>query len=603
MCGIAGVILNHGIPDLDQLKKAATLLQHRGPDDVGVTVDGPIGLVHTRLSIIDLVGGHQPIISKNPELLLIVNGEIYNFCELRKDLEQRGRLFATHSDSETILHCYAHYGREGVKRLHGMFAFALYDKKKTQLLLGRDRLGIKPLFYCKLPDRLIFASEIKVILQLLPHVPQINPNAFVQFLQNQFNTGRETIFQGIHRVLPGEIMTVPTTLEISRWKYWTLLQNKPREVTYEQAYHEFDELFSQVMKEHMRSDVPFGLFLSGGVDSAAILAMLSQLQSRPVKTYSVGYSNSEMEDELEDASIMARHFQTEHHPISLNRDQIFNRLVHTVWASDDLMRDYAVLPTSILAQHAGCDLKVVFSGEGGDEIFAGYRRYRMNWERKIKTILFPESGGFRAHGQWRGLRARRVFGEVLTKHSYASRQPFIEAWKETPANWGLIRRSQYTDIVTALPDNLLVKADRMLMAFGVEGRVPFLDHRMVEFGLSLSDALKIKKKQGKWFLKHWAEKYLPASHLYKKKRGFYVPVGEWLRGPFLHKLGEQLAKNKGIKEWFHLPRVNDLVTRQKKKGDAAREIWCLMQFSIWHTLFIEKFGVIPSVDENPLDWI
>ena len=603
MCGIAGVIFQNSQPDPNQLSQAASLLRHRGPDDVGVHIDGAVGLVHTRLSIIDLTGGHQPLTCDHPELCLVTNGEIYNFVELRSDLERRGRVFSTLSDSETILQCYAQYGLEGFKLLHGMFAFALHEKRGNRLLLGRDRLGIKPLFYSRLPDRLIFASEIKAILHLLPRTPNINPGALVQFLQNQFTTGRGTIFEGIYRVLPGEIITIEPNLEMIHQRYWSPLDIPSREIGYEQAHDEFNNLFSRVIDEHMRSDVPFGLFLSGGVDSAVLLAMLTRLHGRSVKTYSVGFSDSEMKDELDSASMIASRFNADHHPISLNRGQIFRRLVHTVWASDDLMRDYASLPTSILAENAGRDLKVVFSGEGGDEVFAGYRRYRLNLERRVKTLLYPQSGGFRAHGHWRGNRAKRTFGHQLAARSCSRREPFISAWNETHSRWGLLRRSQYTDLVTALPDNLLVKADRMLMAFGVEGRVPFLDHRIVEFGLSLPDHLKIHKNQGKWFLRNWAEKYLPRSYLYQNKRGFHVPIGEWLQGRFLDQLGELLSKHRGIKEWFHISGVKELIVRQRRKGDAARELWCLMQFAIWHTLFIERPGSVPSVDENPLDWI
>ena len=603
MCGIAGILLKKGVPDRNQLNQAASLLRHRGPDDFGVHIEGSLGLIHTRLSIIDLAGGHQPLSCDDPELSLVTNGEIYNFHELRSDLERNGRVFSTLSDSETILHCYSHYGSEGFKLLHGMFAFALHEKQKNQLFLGRDRLGIKPLFYCRLPDQLIFASEIKVLLHLLPQTPNINAGSLVQFLQNQFTTGRQTIFEGIHRILPGEIITVLPNLEITHWKYWSPLDIRSREIDYEQAQEEFGDLFSQVMEEHMRSDVPFGLFLSGGVDSAVLLAMLTQLQGRSIKTFSVGFSGSEMKDELENANMIASRFNADHHPISLNRSQIFNRLVHTVWASDDLMRDYASLPTSILAEHAARDLKIVFSGEGGDEVFAGYRRYRLNFERLVKALLHPQSGGFRTHGHWRGNRAKKIFGYRLSTRSCSARAPFIAAWKESPKTWGMIRRSQYTDLITALPDNLLVKADRMLMAFGVEGRVPFLDHRIVEFGISLPGRLKINRNQGKWFLKNWAEKYLPKRYLYQRKRGFHVPIGEWLQGRFLIQLGELLCQHNGIKEWFKVTGVKELIARQQKRKDAGREVWCLLQFAIWYTIFIEKPGSIPTLNEDPLDWI
>jgi len=604
MCGIAGYYSSKQAVSSRTLRAMADTLRHRGPNDSGTCIDDRLGLAHTRLSIIDLSGGHQPLFSQDGQLALVANGEIYNYIELRETLIDSGCRFASHSDCETILHAYALYGRDFLTRLHGMFAFALYDKTTRTLTLARDRLGIKPLFYAELSDGIAFASEIKTLLPLLNKAPEINPGALAQFLQNQFNTGEETIIKGIFRLPPGEAMQIDAAGGIERRRYWSALDVESRECDFTTAAREFDDLIDCVMREHMRSDVPYGLFLSGGVDSAILLAMLDRFQDKAVRSFSVGYSETRMANELDDAERIARQFHAEHTPLMLDKDTIFHSLVHTIWAADDLMRDYASLPTALLARRASQELRVVFSGEGGDEVFAGYGRYRESglqcW---FKNLIAPGSGGFRTRGHWRRPWPGKVFGARLKTASGSIRQPFIEAWQATPGNWSDIQRRQYTDIITALPDNLLVKADRMLMAFGLEGRVPFLDHRIVEFGLSLPDHLKVRPGQGKLFLKQWAERYLPRDHLYRHKRGFHVPVGDWLQGGFFQRLLEKLTRNEAVNDWFQAAGVRQMLNAHRRGRHASREIWGLMQFAIWHRLFIEEPGHIPATEEDPLDWI
>ncbi len=601
MCGIAGILTTGKTVDPTALQKMAQVLRHRGPDDHGIWHDGHIGMAQTRLSIIDLAGGHQPLI--NSPLTLAANGEIYNHIELRETLEQRGRRFATHSDSETILHSYAVDNAGFINDLRGMFAFALYDTNRRQLTLARDRLGIKPLFYCITGGQLIFASEIKAILAVLPQTPELNPAALHQYLQNQFNTGRDTIFRQIHRILPGEIITIDDQLQLQQRRYWSATKIQPRETDFPTAQAEFNSLFDEVMTQHMRADVPFGLFLSGGVDSAILAAALTRLQSKPLRSYSIGFANVEMKDELDDAQRIATLLGTNHQAIRLDARDIFNRLPHSIWAADDLMRDYASLPTSILAEHAARELKVVFSGEGGDEVFAGYRRYRPGIEQAAKNLLRPGSGGFRTRGQWHDNWANKVFGDRLKAANNTMREPFINAWRETPKSWSNIQRRQYIDLTTALPDNLLVKADRMLMSFGLEGRVPFLDHRIVEFGLALPDNLKIESRQGKVFLKRWAEQWIPKNHLWQKKRGFHVPVGEWLHGDFLDKLIPTLKNNPAVQEWFQPRQLDNLLATQQTKGKLSREVFTILQFAIWHQIFIENNGAQPDKNIDLLTFL
>lgn len=358
------------------------------------------------------------------------------------------------------------------------------------------------------------------------------------------------------------------------------------------------------MREHLRADVPFGLFLSGGVDSAVLAALLHAHGAGRIKSYSVGYRGTRMADELAEAARIAAHFGFDHQPLELDLARVFGRLPHTVWSADELMRDYANLPTSILAERAAADLKVVFSGEGGDEVFAGYRRYRPTLaERWVKSVLRPGSGGFRTRGHWSGHWSRRLLGPALRGVREPDRAPFVQAWRSTPSVWSDLQRRQYTDLVTALPDNLLVKTDRLLMGFGLEGRVPFLDHRLVEFGLALPDGLKIRGQVGKWLLKRWVEPHLPPGHARRPKRGFHVPVGDWLTGERATRVGERLLRNAGIRAWFEVAAIPDLVKARRAGRGGSRELYGLMQFAIWHRLFVEQPGLKPAPDEDPLDWI
>ncbi len=604
MCGIAGLYLRHEKVLAEEVALLGRRLVHRGPDAAGTYVDGRMGLAHTRLSIIDLTGGRQPLVDPQSGTALVVNGEIYNYLELREDLLREGASFATASDSEVLLQGYLLHGIDFVRRVNGMFAFGLYDPQKEALILGRDRLGIKPLYFLTLGDRVAFASELKALLPLLPRRPEVEPEALLQYLQSQFSTGAGTIVRGIERLSPGELLTVTSNLDAKRTRYWSASDVVPQRLTLNEAEEVFSPLFDQVMTEHMRSDVPFGLFLSGGVDSAVLLAMLSRLQGRTVKTMSVGFKDVRMRDEAADAKWIASQFDTEHCELILDRKVLFRRVPHMVWATDDLMRDYASLPVSLLSQFASRDLKVVFSGEGGDEAFAGYGRYRPGrLEALVKGALWPGSGGFRTRGHWRGPWPRRVFGNDLSSLEGNWRIPYRRYWKMASPRWSPLAKRQYVDLMTNLPDDLLVKADRIMMSFGLEGRVPFLDHRLVEFGLSLPDELKVVGGQGKYFLKKWAERYLPADYLWRKKRGFHVPIGEWFVGSFLDQLEKRLLANEGILRWFEPEGVRALFRARQAGKNTAREIWSLMQFAIWHRLFIAGDGSAPPLDTDPLDWI
>jgi asparagine synthase (glutamine-hydrolysing) len=600
MCGIGGVLMKHDCADPGLLERMAATLAHRGPDDLGMHVAGPLGMVQTRLSIIDLEHGHQPLV--DGALALTANGEIYNFVELRRRLEARGRRFATASDSETILHTYALDGCDGLRSLNGMFAFALFDANARELVLARDRLGVKPLYYAHLDDRLLFASELKALLAVWPREREIDPGALLQSLQNRFNTGETSLVRGIRRLPPGTALVVDAELKVREHRYWSPLDVRPRRLDFDEAVEEFEPLFRRVMLEHLRADVPHGLFLSSGVDSGILLAMVSELTGRPVHTFSVGYRDPAIGDELADAATIARRFEADHVEIRLDRDEVFRRLPHTVWSTDDLLHDYACLPTSFLAERAARALKVVLTGEGGDEVFAGYGRYRRTLpQRWLKNMVAPGSGGYRTRGEWRSDWVRDVLGPELRAADAARRAPVIAAWRATPADWTDVTRCQLADLVTWLPDELLVKTDRVLMSFGLEGRVPFLDHRVVEFGLSLPDSLKVGGRQGKLFLKRWGERRLPPTHLWRRKRGFYVPMRGWLHGAFLDRLAVHLPGHPAIRRWFRADAVARLLREQQGGGNMTHAIWGLVQLAIWHRIFID--GHVPGRDEDPVEWI
>ncbi len=595
MCGIAGVYLNVGHEaKTDVLQRMAATLAHRGPDGAGYYCHGRMGLAHTRLSIIDLETGQQPLYNADQTLCLIANGEIYNYIELRKELEQLGYRFTTHSDCETILHAYSAFGMQFVERLHGMFAFALYDKKQGKLILARDRLGIKPLFITQQPEGWVFASEIKALLTLMRHKPEVNPAGLAQYLQKNFTCGATTLIQDVQRLLPGEILCINAQGVEFRRRYWSPLRITPIAITLPEALEKFDSLMDEVMRVHMRSDVPFGLLLSGGVDSSILLALLSRHARAPLRTFSVGFAEKSVTNELQSAACIARQFNTQHSALELDGDTLLQHLPHCIWAADELMGDYANLPTLMLAEQASRELKVVFTGEGGDEVFAGYGRYRMpGWKRWFNQLRAPGSGGFHTRGIFSRI-GNGLFNAELVHAMQHWRAPFIETWQSAPHSFSTLQRRQYVDIETWLPNDLLVKADRMLMAHGVEGRVPFLDHRVVEFGLGLPDHLKVDARNGKLFLKHWAEKFLPREHLWGKKRGFTVPVRDWLRGDLLRQLQTTLPHNPGIRRWFNPEGIEKLLALQRRHGKLSNPLWAIIQFAIWHNLYIDGNGARPD---------
>ncbi len=573
-------------------------MAHRGPDGTGLHEAGAVLLAHTRLSIIDLNTGAQPLFNEDRSLALVANGEIYNHVELRQELTDLGHRFATGSDCEILLHAYEEFGNALLDKVRGMFAFALHDLKADKVLLGRDRLGIKPLFIRSTANGIWFASELKALYRVLGR-PEINPIALGRIMQSGFASGNEILAAGYERVLPGELVWIgPAGIE-TRTRYWTpRLPALPG--TFDEALDAFDELMARVMVEHSRADVPFGLFLSGGVDSSTLLALLAHHQEAPLQTFSVGFPDSSVHDELDAAASIARQFDARHTALRLTENDLLKQLPLSVWAADELMGDYANLPVLALAEQAGKQLKVVFSGEGGDEVFAGYGRYRtpavLRW---LRSLAAPGSGGFRTRGMLAGLP--QLCGQDLKQALSAWRQPFVDAWAHAPRQDQVLARMQWVDMATWLPDDLLVKADRMLMAWALEGRVPFLDHRVIEFGLALPAEWKIQRRTGKVFLRRWAERRLPAQHLWNRKKGFTVPVRDWMRGSLLDVLEQRLPANPAVRTWFSAAGLKTLFERQRKTGAHSGALWQLFQLALWHRLFVEGDGQRPGPQLDPLE--
>ncbi len=605
MCGIAGLVVRDGSPERSALVRAAEQLAHRGPDDSGIEIMDGVGLAHTRLSIIDLAGGHQPIRDVNGDYVLVANGEIYNFVELMAEARADGYRFTTQSDSETILYAWERFGVDGLRRLNGMFAFALYCVRERTLILARDRLGIKPLYVASLPDRIAFASEIKGLLPLLPQMPGISAAALARTLEIGFSSGPETLFEGIRRLDSGTAMIIRADLSVTSVPYWHPLSIAPRnDVTATDAQEMLSSLFAQILREHVRSDVPYGLFLSGGVDSATLLWRLSEQSAGTLSTYSVGYRDAGSGDELAQAARVARHFGSAHTELRLDTRSVLNALPFSVWAADDLVYDPACLPTALLAQAAARDLKVVFTGEGGDEVFGGYGRYRRTGiQRWLKRLQSAGNNGYRDATRWpKGLR-HACFGPELKIPRRDLDAPVQSAWRQTPARWGFVRQAQYTDLRTELCDDLLVKVDRMLMGFGLEGRVPFLDHRLVEFGLSLPQRIKVRGRVGKVLLRDWARDSLPAGHTEGRKRGFGVPVGGLFRGAFLSEIEQRLQVNPILRTWLKPGAVAAVTGELRRTGRGDDHLLQLLQLAAWYRVFLDGPVKRPAVDDDLLGWI
>ena len=579
MCGIAGFMSNHGAaPDDAMLDAFEAALAHRGPDGTGRYLSGDFAMVQRRLAIIDLAGGDQPLYE--PEgAVLVANAEIYDYIEQRVALD--GATFATRSDCEIPLHLYRRDGDRFADALRGMYAIALYDPLAERLFLARDPFGIKPLYYLETAQGFAFASEPQALFAAGLATPKLHVRARDAFFQLQFTPGRETIFEGVKRVLPGETVIVAKGRVVERLRRAALPEGGPRPWNEADAMAALDAAFEDSVAVHQRADVPYGMFLSGGVDSAALLTMMARLNDHPVRAFTVGFPDAGSSlDEREHAKAVARALGAEHVEVAFREDDFWSLLPKVAAALDDPVADYAALPTYKLAA-AASDLKVVLTGEGGDELFAGYGRYR--------GVLRP---------WWRGGKAFRNRG-VFDKLDILREEPLgwrdeIAAAEVTEARGGRspLQVVQAVDCADWLPHDLLTKLDRCLMAHGVEGRTPMLDQALAAIAFSLPDDMKIQGARGKWLLRRWLAERLPMAKPFSRKRGFTVPVAEWIARQG-KRLAPLIAAQPGVAEVCRKGAVEKLFAdpRGRRQGFAA---WLLLFYGLWHQRHI--LGVEPEGD-------
>lgn len=581
MCGIAGLMTTTGRePAREPLDAMLAALGHRGPDGEGKHLAGPVAMGQTRLAIIDLKTGDQPLYEP-AGAALVGNGEIYNYIELRQELV-RVR-FATGSDCEPPLHLYRRMGLDFVDRLRGMYALAIHDPAEGRLVLTRDPFGIKPLYYVETPEMFAFASEPRALIRAGLAGLDIDADAQRQLLQLQYSCGAQTPYRAIKRVLPGETLVVRNGRIVERRRRLALPKTRPVALDEPAALTRLDAVLEDSVTLHQRADVPYGLFLSGGIDSTALLAMMARLNERPVTAFTAGFSDAPgAVDERAQARRMAAKFGAAHHEVVFGEADFWRHLPEIVSAVDDPTADYAILPTWKLAQLAAGEhgLKVVLCGEGGDELFAGYGRYRA----LARPWLFGGRTGW-SKGVFHGL-------DVLRDRGDAWRDP-IGAGEALGRAHGLNRLqvAQSVDVDNWLPNDLLIKLDRCLMAHGLEGRTPFLDSAVADFAFTLPDRLKIRERRGKWLLRRWLAGVAPESRPFDRKRGFTVPVGAWIaaRGKTL---GALVAGQPAIARVAHADRVPGLFASTEKRARFAA--WSLLFLALWHRVHID--GADPAGD-------
>ena len=572
MCGIAGLVLGSGAapPTVATLSALAAALAHRGPDGAGHSVVGRTALVHARLAIVDVAGGDQPLFAGSATL--VANGEIYNDPMLRAAMP--GTTFSTGSDCEPPLHMWLRDGAAYAAGLRGMYAIAIHDRVQRGLTLSRDPFGIKPLYTAAVDHGLAFASEPSVLLAagLVPRA--VRAAARDELLQMQFTTGADTIFPGIQRVLPGETLRIVDGHVLDRNRIAALPEGGAETIGEPAALARLDAALMESVDLHQRSDVPYGMFLSGGVDSAAILACMARLNSSGVLAYTAGFASPGAADERAQAAIVAKAAGARHETIEITEAMVWRHLPEIVACMDDPAADYAIIPTWFLGRRARQDVKVVLSGEGGDEIFAGYGRYR--------SAMRP---------WWRGgrlMRGRGTFDklDILRAAPVGWRDGLAisEAEAAHPGRTRLMA-AQATDMADWLPHDLLIKLDRCLMAHGVEGRTPMLDPAVAAAGFRLPDALKVRDGRGKYLLRTWLASALPEAQPFAPKQGFTVPIGAWIEGQGA-RLGPLVAAQPGVAEIAHPERVAALFKRAggRREGFAA---WSLLFYALWHRAHIE----------------
>ncbi len=626
MCGINGIAYSTRsgkIIDPKTLRRMRDVVTHRGPDDAGEFVDERVGLGHRRLSIVDVSHGGQPMFSADGSLVIVYNGEVYNHGDYRAELESRGYVYKTHSDTETILHLYEEYGADCVNHLRGMFAFAIWNRREKTLFIARDRFGVKPLYYHHdHVGNLFFGSEIKTILEAGVR-PEVNYDALPDQFANHGTSRDQTLYRNVRRLLPGHTLTWNDGA-LSVNEYWDLsFEPKSAPRTDAEFVDEWRETFRESVKLRLMSDVPLGMFLSGGIDSSAIAAMMSTMVDEPIKTFSVGFREREA-NEFEYARIVAKAFGTDHHEITITPEQFFAELPNLVWHEDEPIGFIASVPLYFVSKLAQEHVKVVLTGEGSDEILAGYGRYAkalqllgLGERYEALTPSFVRaavrSGASKIGGKLTRTFLTRdadienlfldnfaVFGREMqsrlfsaeTKARIADSNPYADQhrWLEKTDARETLDKLLYVDSKTYLHE-LLMKQDQMSMAASIESRVPFLDHKLAELTARMPVDMKLRGKTTKFLLKEAMNGILPESILNRPKMGFPVPVGNWFRGPFKHIVDEYvLGERAQARGFFDAGFVAGLVKLHNAGEDHDERLWSLVNFEIWQRRFFDGEG-------------
>tara|TARA_R110000868_G_scaffold326016_10_gene586923 strand:+ start:589 stop:2484 length:1896 start_codon:yes stop_codon:yes gene_type:complete len=619
MCGIAGIFHLETAKPVDPARVRAMLdaMPHRGPDGSGIWTAPGVGLGHLRLSIIDLESGAQPMLTDDEALAVVFNGEIYNFAEVRAELEAKGHVFRTHSDTEVILHGYRQWGEECVHRFNGMFAFALFDARAQSLWLVRDRLGVKPLHYALLSDgSLIFGSELKSLLAhpLLRRAPDLS--ALEDYMAYGYVPDDACLVAGVRKLGAGETLRLVRGRPLPQpHRYWDISFADRTKSSPQESEEELVALMRQAVRSRMVADVPLGAFLSGGVDSSSVVALMAEASSQAVKTCTIGFDVAAL-DETAYADRIARRFATDHRSRIVSPDD-YGLIDRLAFHFDEPFADASALPTFRVCELAREQVTVALSGDGADEAFAGYRRHRfqMQGERirglipaSIREPLFGTLGKYYPKADWapRALRAKSTFLELagsggeayaasvgVTPHAlrqrlfthevkgrlggYRAEDRYVKAMANAPARDAL-DRAQYADIKYWLPGDILTKTDRMSMAVSLEAREPLLDHRLVEFAARLPVSQRIRGNSGKYLLKKAMEPYLPQDILYRQKMGFVTPISAWFRGALAGEAtaiagGSALART----EWFDSATLARIATDHRSGvADHGRLLWQLL---------------------------
>jgi asparagine synthase (glutamine-hydrolysing) len=630
MCGICGKVSfdkDHSI-DIDIIKRMMGVMNHRGPDDAGIYLSEHVALGHRRLSIIDVKTGKQPISNEDGTVWIVYNGEIYNYRDLMSDLKSRGHVFRTKSDTEVIVHLYEEKGEGCVEDLRGMYSFGIWNERERTLFLARDRVGIKPLYYYLGDDCLLFASEIKSILEDPTVKREVSPRSLWRFLRFHYTLGVETPFRDVFKLNPGHYLIFKNgNTQVKQ--YWDLNFVRPQaEFSFSEAVRQLVDLLRETTRGHMISDVPVGFLLSGGVDSSSLLSFAVEEAERLISTFTIGFEGAHFEDERRYARLVAKRLGTDHYEMTISAKDFAEFLPKYVWHMEEPVCEPPAIALYYVSKMAREYVKVLLSGEGGDEGFAGYPEYRnVVWFERLKGILGPvrnkasdmiqvltrrnRFGRFNKYAQMMKLPLRNYYFSRTSNPFTYFNSLFPGLSQEKPGfsvdGWAILEpvrelfdhvqsldslsQMLYVDTKTWLPDDLLIKADKITMANSLELRVPFLDHKVLEFAAGLPPHYKLRGFSTKYILRKAFTRRVPQEVLRRKKAGFPIPYDRWLRNELKDFVWDILSdKRTSERGFFDRKTIVAMVEQDGKNGDYSTEIFCLLALELWHRIFLDEKG-------------